>query len=225
MTASGAAPARLWYARHAAPDGGAVVVGVLGGQFPADAVVDLPWPAAYPAGWHTEAHVAAPGRVPHRVGLSPEVAAGAPLLWLVLLHGGDGDQVDLVAFSTPHHPGGTVVGQASFEALGVSWSDQVGAVRWSPSTGLVAQVYVAPQHRRKGVARTLLPLVDAVRSAMDWAPLVSDGRMTDLGAALLAARPEHWRARAPRRTADLPPMTPPEDAVGVPERNLVPAPS
>ncbi|GAB3317770.1 hypothetical protein GCM10027451_36080 [Geodermatophilus aquaeductus] len=213
----------VWYARHTAPDGAAVLVGVLGTQFPADAVVELPWPPAHPEGWQGEAHVPAPGLPPSRVTLAPDVAPGAPHLWTVLLPAGDGDQVDLVTFSTRDFGDGAVVGRADFEALGIAWSNQVGALRWSPSTGVVAQLYVAPRFRRLGVAVKLFCLAAGIRAVLGWAPLTTDGRFTDLGEAWLRGTPAYWQR--PVRRAWLPPMTPPGDTVGVPERNLVPDPA
>jgi GNAT superfamily N-acetyltransferase len=222
---SDGAAAGVWFGRHTAPEGGLVYVGVLGSSFPDGTVVDLPWPPVRPAGWQGEAYVPAPGRLPSRVLIGPDTVPGAPHLWVVPLQAGDGDQVDLVAFSTADFADGDVVGRAAFERLGLGWGDQVGAVRWSPSTGLVSQIYVTPRFRRRGVAVKLLNLAGGIRAAMGWAPLRTDGRFTDLGAAWLRGAPEYWQDRIPDRTAQLPPMTPPEEAVGVPARNLVPDPA
>ena len=61
-----------------------------------------------------------------------------------------------------------------------------------------------------------------VRIAMGWATLGSDGRLTDLGDAWLSDAPGWWQGYLPARSAHLPPMTPDDEAVGVPARNLLP---
>jgi GNAT superfamily N-acetyltransferase len=199
-------------------------VGVADDAFDDGAVVELPGPPRRPARWQVEVHVPVAGRAPSRVLVSPDVAPSAPHLWTVLMPSGaeHGDQVDLVAFSTADHPAGTVVGRAGFEALDISWANQVGAVRWSASTGVVGQVYVAPEHRRLRVASTLLMVAAGIRVALGWPSLRSDGRLTDLGDAWLTRAPDWWRSRVPARVAQLPPMTPPARTDGVPVRNLVP---
>ena len=226
MTSAGAGSSRaaLWSARHTATDGGVVIVGTAGTEFPDGSVVSLPGPAVRPARWQFEATVPVPGSPPSRVAVAPDVAPRAPHLWAVLLPADRGDQVDLAAFSTDSFPDGTLVGPRSVEALGISWANQVAAVRWSPSSGVVGQIYVSPTHRRRGVATKLLMLAGGVRVAMGWSPLRSDGRLTDLGDAWLRRSPEQWQGRLTARTAHLPAMTTPEEAVGVPARNLVPDP-
>jgi hypothetical protein len=51
-----------------------------------------------------------------------------------------------------------------------------------------------------------------------------DGRRTDLGEAWVSGKRDEWRMQIPGRTRWAPPMTPPEEAAGVPERNLLPDP-
>ncbi|MEI4273266.1 hypothetical protein TEK04_16205 [Klenkia sp. LSe6-5] len=218
MTSTGS---DVWYARHASPAGGGVLVTVAGPGFPDGAVVDLPGPPAHPAGWLAEAHVQDAGHVPVRVVVTPELAAGSPHLWFILGPAGTGDAVDLVAFSTATLDDGRVVGGDHLGAAGVTWADQVAALRWSPSSGLVSQVYVAPRARRRRVGTRIVVTADAVRVALGWAPLVSDGRVTDLGDAWLSAQGEVWRARVPAGGERPPPMTPAHEAFGVPSRQLV----
>jgi len=201
-------------------------VGIADDSFDDGAVVELPGPPRRPARWQLEAHLPVPGGPPSRVLVSADVAPAAPHLWSVLMPAGsgEGDQVDLVAFSTPDHPTGAVVGRARFEALGLSWANQVAAVRWSSSTGVVGQVYVAPEHRRLRVASALLMTAAGIQVALGWASLCSDGRLTDLGDAWLTRAPAWWRTHVGTRVAWLPPMTPPARTNGVPRRNLVPDP-
>lgn len=211
----------IWYASHAV-EPGRVLVGIATGAFAAGTVVELPGPARRPAGWQVEAHVPVPGRLPRRVLVSPEAAPGAPLLWGVVTPAGSGDLVDLVAFSTADAPDGALLDSAAFARLGLAWKNQVGALRWSPSTGVIGQIYVAPAHRRRGVATKLVMTAMAIRTAMGWTVLGSDGRLTDLGAAWLADVPGWWHSYLPARSAHLPPMTPEHEAAGVPGRNLRP---
>jgi GNAT superfamily N-acetyltransferase len=170
-------------------------------------------------------HVAGAGLVPHRVLLSDAVTPGAPLLWYVLLPvAGSPSEVDLVAFSTADRADGDVLSTAVFEALGIDWGNQVGAMRWDTASGMVRQVYVAPAVRRRGVASKLGWAVACIVHAQGWAPLQTDGVRTDLGEAWVTAKRDGWRVHVPERTTPAPPMTPPAEAAGVPTRNLVPDP-
>ncbi len=221
MTAP-AAPG-IWYASHAG-EPGRVLVGIATGAFPAGTVVELPGPPRRPAGWQVEAHAPVTGRLPRSVVVSPEVAPAAPLLWGVVApaDGGREDEVDLVAFSTTHAPDGALLDRRVFARTGLSWSNQVGALRWSTTTGILRQIYVSPAHRRRRVGSKLVAMAVGIRITMDWAELRSDGRLTDLGDAWASAAPEWTRRYGSPRTAHLPPMTPDDEAVGVPARNLRP---
>jgi GNAT superfamily N-acetyltransferase len=215
----------LWYALHRAPgDPGFVVLGVASAEFADGAVVELPMPVRRPTGWVAEVHVAGPGRVPHRAVIADAALPGAPLLWYVVVPA-TGTEVDLVAFSTADRADGDVLDLPTFSGLGLDWDNQVGAMRWDTATGLVRQVYVAPAFRRLGVATKLGWAVACVVHGRGWAPLQADGRRTDLGEAWIAGRSDGWRVQVPERTEWAPPMTPPDEAVGVAERNLVPDPS
>jgi GNAT superfamily N-acetyltransferase len=216
----------LWFARHQVPgEPGYVVVGVASDDFADGMVVELPPPARRPTGWVAEGHVAAAGQVPHRVLIADALAPGAPLLWYVVLPALDTvAEVDLVAFSTADRAEGDVLDAAGFDALGLTWSNQVGAMRWNTATGLVGQVYVAPAVRRRGVASKLAVAAACVTYGRGWPPLQVDGRRTDLGEAWVSGKRDEWRMQIPGRTRWAPPMTPPEEAAGVPERNLLPDP-
>jgi GNAT superfamily N-acetyltransferase len=219
-------PPSFWYAHHQAPgSAGYVVVGVASDEFADGTVVELPLPVRRPSGWAAEVHVAGPGLVPHRVVVADAVNPGAPLLWYVLLPVADApSEVDLVAFSTANRADGDVLGTAQFEALGIDWGNQVGAMRWDTVSGMVRQVYVAPAVRRRGVASKLGWAVACIVHSQGWAPLQADGVRTDLGEAWVTGRRDRWRVHVPDRTASAPPMTPPDEAAGIPARNLVPDP-
>lgn len=212
----------VWYGRHRTPEGRSVLVSVAGPGFPDGTVVDLPGPPAHPAGWLAEAHVHDEGHVPALVRVSPDLAPGSPHLWFALGPAGSGDAVDLVAFSTDALPDGRVVGVDDLATAGVTWADQVGAVRWSPTSGAVDQVYVAARYRRRRIGTRLVATADAVRIGLGWAPLRGDGRLTDLGDAWLSAQSDAWRARLPPSVERQPPMTPAGEAAGLPARLLLP---
>ncbi len=83
-------------------------------------------------------------------------------------------------------------------------------MRWWPGTGLVHQLYVAPEHRRKGVAGALVQAAFAAQRARGGPALHGDGRRTEDGEAWRAALPaelRHWFAPWTHR---LPSMTPVE---------------
>jgi GNAT superfamily N-acetyltransferase len=213
----------VWYARHRTP-AGRVLIGVADPGLPDETVVDLPGPPARPARWVQETHQARDGETPQRVLVSDLAAPGAPLLWYVLLPADSPGprEVDLVAFSTADRPEGTVLDRTGFAALGIAWSNQVAAVRWEPGSGVVRQLYVAPEHRRRKVGSKVLVAANGVRVGCGWAPLHGDGRRTDLGQAWVTGKSEVWRSRVAERTERVRPMTPPSRTVGVPRRNLVP---
>jgi GNAT superfamily N-acetyltransferase len=128
----------------------------------------------------------------------------------------------LVAFSTDDLPEGTVVDDARFAAMPITSNQQVGAVRWWPSSGLVHQVYVVPAHRRKGIGTKLLAAAGAYRAARGWSPIWGGGDRTDLGEVHTAALPTPFRERLTPRTRVMAPMTPPEEAAGLDRRLLEP---
>jgi GNAT superfamily N-acetyltransferase len=219
-------PAPHWYARHQVPgEPGYVVVGVASDEFADGMVVELPPPVRRPTGWTSEVHVAGTGQLPFRVLISDALSPEAPLLWYVVLPAPEAvSEVDLVTFSTANRAEGDVLDLAAFQAVGIDWSNQVGAMRWDARTGLVRQVYVAPAVRRRGVGTKLGAAAVCLSRVRGWAPMQVDGRRTDLGEAWVSAvRARSWIA-LPERTSWAPPMTPPEAAAGVPERNLVPDP-
>ena len=92
------------------------------------------------------------------------------------------DEAQLVAFASDVVPPGTVVDRFTFATLGVESTSQVAAIKWRPSTGVVAEVFVQQQQRRQQLATLLLYAASAVHQAHGWpGALRSDGRRTDLG--------------------------------------------
>ncbi len=214
-----------WCARHRVPgEPGYVVVGMATTEFADGTVVELPPPARRPHGWQFEVHVAAAGRLPHRVVVADGAGPRAPLLWYVVAPVAGSSEVDLIAFSTDDRPEGDVLDVAGFADLGIAWSNQVGALRWDTATGLGRQVYVAPTARRRGVGTKLGVAAVVTAAARGWAPVRVDGQRTDLGEAWLSSVwPTSWDD-LPACSTVAPPMTPPAEAAGVPARNLVPDP-
>jgi GNAT superfamily N-acetyltransferase len=181
-------------------------VGVLSRDFPAGSVVDLPG-GRRPAGWQVAvSRDVDGGRV-----RSVEVALpGAPLLWYVELPEPQAGPPasTLVAFSDRRHAEGALLTEAEARAAGVQGTEQVAALRWWPGTGLVHQIYVAPTHRRRGVAGKLVQVGYGIQFARGLPKLHGDGRRTDLGESFREGLPGYAAWRLAPRTEHLPAMTP-----------------
>jgi GNAT superfamily N-acetyltransferase len=187
---------------------------VVGAEDLAD--VDL---AAVPSLWHAR-YEPATGRL-----LSVQVPGNANRMWYVEVGEPDGapPAVNLVAYETRHFPADMVVDAAIFRPLAIRSEEQLGAIRWWPGTGQIHQVYVQPLRRRQGIATALL-YAAAAHLMVSGSPrgLWASGDRTQLGEALAHGLPHPQRVRVHRRLAA--PMTPAQDAAGVPERNLFPSP-
>ncbi len=142
-----------------------------------------------------------------RVDIGPRLLPAAPPLWFVHVDEPQSEPpaTHLVAFGTETFPAGTIIDRYTFATAGVPNGDQAGAVRWYPRDGLVHQVFVAPQWRRRFVASTLLYTADAFHQANGWpGKLHGDGRRTALGQLLLAGLRHPNRAK--QLTEEMPPM-------------------
>ncbi|MGY1620584.1 GNAT family N-acetyltransferase [Geodermatophilus sp. SYSU D00965] len=182
------------------------LVGVLSAEFPAHAVVDLP-DARRPAGWQVAVRADVDGTRVHSVEVAlPE----APLLWYVELPEPGEGATTLVAFSDARHAEGTLLSGEQARAAGVAGRHQVAALRWWTGTGLVHQVYVAPQHRRRGVAGKLVQAAYGIQAARGLPGLHGDGRRTDDGERWRAGLPDFLAWRLAPRSERLPSMTPGE---------------
>lgn len=121
---------------------------------------------------------------------------------------------NLVAFladpSTGTTDAGTVLSRFRFGSLGVRNDLQLGAIRWhraGPRPGLVHQIFVAEDWRRRNVGTVLLHAADAWHQANAWpGHLHGDGRRTTLGERFLATL-QH-PARFTRLEKTMPPMDP-----------------
>jgi GNAT superfamily N-acetyltransferase len=87
--------------------------------------------------------------------------------------------------------------------LSASDSDPIGWVRWFPLTGLIDDIWVEPELRRRGIATALLYAADTLSLAREWRRLWADGQRTDLGDQLREGG--DWRSRAADRTHVTPP--------------------
>jgi len=135
---------------------------------------------------------------------------GVPLLWFVEVDepAAEPTATTLLAFSDARYAHGAVLTGDDARAAGVRGDQQVAAVRWWTGTGLVHQLYVAPQHRRKGIATALTSAAFGIQAVRGLPALHGDGRRTDDGEAWragLTANQQHWFAPWSQR---LPPMTP-----------------
>lgn len=140
--------------------------------------------------------------------LAPGIVGGDPALWFVALPepGARPAALTLVGFRTPDRAPGSVLTGEAFTAVAVRSDAQAGAVRWFTEAGLVHQVYVSPDERRRGVGTALVYTAALWCRLMGWPLLRGDGQRTDLGEAWLRTVP--WPDRIPPRTKVLPPMTP-----------------
>jgi GNAT superfamily N-acetyltransferase len=201
---------RGWWARYrhpAAPGAPARVTltGVDSAAYPFASDVEQP-DDRRPPGWTLSVTYEDGGPV-HTVLVNQP---GVPLLWFVELEEPTADPpaATLLAFSDARCAHGAVLSAADAEATGVRGDQQVAAVRWWTGTGLVHQLYVAPQHRRKGIATALVTAAFGVQAAHDRPLLHGDGRRTDDGEAWRAGLDpgrQHWFEPWSQR---LNPMTP-----------------
>jgi hypothetical protein len=174
--------------------------------FPEGAVVDLP-AGRRPSGWLASAEADVDGGRVHSVAVS---MPGTPPCWYVEVPEPDADPVatNLLAFSDTRFPQGTVLDAEQAGVAGVTGVHQVAAMRWWPASGLVHQVYVGPNYRKRGLALKLGLAAFALQAARGLPVLHEDGRRTDLGEAWMASLPPVLAVRVGERTQWMPPMTP-----------------
>ncbi|SEP24360.1 hypothetical protein [Trujillonella endophytica] len=207
-----AAPEAVWWARIA--DGGPSsaehsLVAVNSDRFADGTPVDMTAIESRgrrPVGWLVDVRYRATDGAVVRIESSEDLTGLCPPLWFAELHHATSNipASSLLAFTGgPFHPG-SVVTPREVAAAGLRMADRVGQVRWFNRSGIVDAVTVAPAIRRRGVASLLVSTAEALRVLRGWAPLRSDGRLTDAGAAWLAAAPPCWRSRLADRAEVLP---------------------
>ena len=167
-----------------------------------------------PAGWLVGVRYRATSGAVVGIDVSETLADLCPPLWFVELHHATSyiPATSLLAFTGGPFRPGAVVSPREVAAAGLRMVDRVGEVRWYNRSGIVDVVTVDPSLRRRGMASTLVTAAEALRVLRGWAPLCSDGRLTDAGAAWLAAAPPSWRPRLADRVEALPDVEAEDDA-------------
>ena len=202
----------VWFARLAHRVAGGIehsLVLVNSDRFPAGTPVDLSAQDARgrrPAGWLADIRYrACDGRV-LRIDVSAAVAAPAPPLWFAEIGHATCEvpMFSLLAFAGTAYPAGALVGPHDVVRRGLRMSDRVGEIRWWSRSGVVETVTVEPVFRRQGIGRVLATAAEGLRLVRGWAPLTTDGRLTDSGASWLDGAPLYWRPRLAERTVHLP---------------------
>jgi len=135
---------------------------------------------------------------------------GTPPIWYVALpeRKQPSPAISLVAFITEDHEPGKVISDPEFFSMAVDSTEQVGAIRWWIDSGVVDQIFVAEQWRRKHVGRALWAAAQGYQVHNGWTPRLSSiGRRTAMGQkyAESALFPDRF---APLEVL-LPPMDPP----------------
>jgi GNAT superfamily N-acetyltransferase len=214
----------VWFARlaHRVPSGNDEhsLVLVNSDRFAAGTPVDLSdhdCRGRRPTGWLVDVRYRACDGLVLRIDVSDAVATPAPPLWFAeIAHATSGvPSVSLVAFAGGAYPAGSLVGPHDVARRGLRMSDRVGEIRWWTRSGVVDTVTVEPVFRRQGIGRVLATAAEGLRMVRGWAPLTTDGRLTDSGAAWLEGAPSYWRPRLTERSAHLPPGDEPEGPTGV----------
>lgn len=128
-----------------------------------------------------------------------------PVLWFAEVPEPDSSPAAtcLLAFIGHGVDVGTLVTEAP---PGVTSEHQVAAIRWYLGTGEVDQVYVAPEHRRRGIAGAMVLAAGTLSVARSGARVWGDGQRTSDGERWRNAGP--WAHRARDLTHLAPPMTP-----------------
>ncbi|MGY1740373.1 MULTISPECIES: hypothetical protein [unclassified Blastococcus] len=207
-----APPASVWWARvaeHGPASREHSLVAVNSERFADGTPVDLTALESRgrrPAGWLVDVRYRTTDGAVVRIDASETLAELCPPLWFVELHHATSNipASSLLAFTGGAFRPGVVVTPREVAAAGVRMADRIGEVRWYNRSGIVDAVSVEPALRRRGVGTVLVTAAEALRVLRGWAPLRSDGRLTDAGAAWLDAAPPAWRPRLADRVEVLP---------------------
>lgn len=199
-----AAPS-VWYLRHSPTDAGWWRTAAYENDEHDDGdAIEQKDGAPLPAGWVWRSVETGHGIM--RIEYTPPNAS-APPLWFVNVDEPKAEHpaTNLVAFATDDREPGTIVSRYTFATMGVDNDAQVGAVRWYRS-GVVHQIFVAPEWRQHGVATSIFIAASGFHQSNGWPQyLRSDGRRTKLGSLLAAG------FRYTRRVAILDQTMPPMD--------------
>lgn len=159
-----------------------------------------------PSGWLVDVRYRAADGTVLRIGTAESLSELCPPLWFAEVHHATSSipATSLMAFTGPAFRPGVVVTPREVAAAGVRMADRIGEVRWYTRSGIVDTVTVDAGLRRRGIGSVLVTAAEALRVLRGWAPLRSDGRLTDAGAAWLDAAPPAWRPRLADRVEVLP---------------------
>lgn len=112
-------------------------------------------------------------------------ASDSPPLWFVSVNDSRAtglDTMSLVAFDSDHFPDGTIIDEMDFVLLPVANEQQIAAIQWRISTGIVEQVYVSSDARRRDIGRRMGHAAGQFHQVNDWPGVVrASGRRTVLG--------------------------------------------
>jgi hypothetical protein len=152
------------------------------------------------------------------IDIDPASIPNAPPVWFVYVPEPQASPAaaNLVAYevdgATPSSkppslpPAGTVISAQRFPVLGVPNDAQVAAIRWYPHDGLIHQVYVRQDARRKSLGTLMIYAASALHQSHGWPGVIhGDGRRTDLGDKFVAG------LRHPQRYQPLTETQPPMD--------------
>jgi GNAT superfamily N-acetyltransferase len=200
------AVANWWFAQVSGDGDQSRLIAVQSDAYPDDTHVELDTAAGELAGTVCTVHLD-DGKA-RAVVLGGSVAPDAPPLWFAELRESSArpPATNLLAFSGHGQPPGALLDDADLSNVTVRSEDQLGAVRWYPVSGVVNQIYVAPQWRRRRVGTALLTAATTLSVARDWPRLWGQGQRTAMGEAF--RNNSTWWHRAEELTHLAPPMTP-----------------
>jgi GNAT superfamily N-acetyltransferase len=185
------------------------LAGVVSGAYPDGTVVDVDAEqeaAGATAGWFATAELDG-GRVT-ALRFPPDPAGSTPPMWFVEVRESTRrpPATNLLAFTGHGQPPGILLDAADFSNTATASADQLGAIHFYPVSGVIDQIYVAPDWRRRGIGGVLAEATSVLCLARGWPRPWAQGQRTELGEKFRNGSP--WWDRADELTHLHPPMTP-----------------